>query len=538
VVRRALLIALALAGCKSSSDPCSGVSGTCLTVEVSAPQPLRVDTLTFDATGALTGMRQTSGAATELPLKVALKLPAGTSGSIDLVVEGLLAGSVVGHGENATSIASGGHASLPVELTPIGMPGGGDDLAGTEPGDDLASPDLSMLQPIILPTAPVMQSDLDGTGLSSVTLPAGVTILNADTGAISGGIRNANSVFTDREVNNGIAFHSSGGVGIFSFGALTVPVGAQLRIYGNEPVALVSASTIVVNDLVEARPMDINGNVCAVGSNGVGGGKGGASGTPNPPAAGGSAGQNGSGVGPGGGGGRNAAGTAQGAGGGGGHAGSGGTGLPFAAPGASPNAPGGAGGGVYDAAALTGFHGGSGGGGYGSSGGTGGGGGGAVQLVAKTAISFGIDTARGGINSGGCGGKAPGAGGGSGGAILVEAPTVQLGAMGTLAANGAGGAGNDSANNAHDGSDATFDANIAYGGGSNQFNPNGGNGAAGATLAGTSSGAQTTGPYAGGGGAGWIRINTASGTPSMTAGAILSPFTSTNATTFGTITLQ
>jgi hypothetical protein len=114
---------------------------------------------------------------------------------------------------------------------------------------------------------------------------------------------------------------------------------------------------------------------------------------------------------------------------------------------------------------------------------------------------------------------------------------VQLGAMATLAANGAGGAGNDAQSVAHDGADASFDDKIAYGGGSNQFNSYGGNGGAAGDPKGTAS-AQATGPYAGGGAAGFIRINTMSGTPSMTAGVVLSPYTSSGATSFGTITLQ
>ncbi len=532
----ALVAVGAVAGCARSSDPCSGVGGTCLTVAVSAPQPLRVDTITFDASGALTGTRQTMGTPTDLPLKVALKLPAGTSGAIDLVVHGLLAGSIVGQGEAQTSLTAGQHAVLPVELSPVGMPGGGDDLAGSG-GDDLAGgdlatshgPDLATGTSTIVPTAPVTQADLDGTGLNAITLPAGTTVLNADTGAINNGIRSANTVFTNREVNGGIAFHVAGGVGIFSFASLTIPVGAQLKLYGNQPVALVSASTIVINDLVEARPMDINGSVCAVPSNGVGGGKGGNPGSAVPPFVGGTS---GGGMGGGGGGGRSSNGTVSSVGGGGGHADVGGAGAPYM----PLNTPGGGGGQAYDMPTLVGFHGGSGGGGNGNSSGQGGAGGGAVQLVAKTAISVGIDTARGGVNAGGCGGKSPGGGGGSGGAILVESPTVQLGAMTTLAANGGGGAGSDS-NGAHDGSDATFDDKIAYGGGSNMFNANGGNGGAGATVKGGAT-SQTSGPYAGGGAAGFIRINTMSGTPSMTTGAILSPYTSTGATSFGTIMLQ
>jgi hypothetical protein len=142
-------------------------------------------------------------------------------------------------------------------------------------------------------------------------------------------------------------------------------------------------------------------------------------------------------------------------------------------------------------------------GGAGPYGDPGGAGGGAIEIVAGTSIDVG---SVGSINAGGGGVSA--SAGGSGGAILLEAPTVVI--AGAVAANGGGG---------------------SYGSG---FSPAGGNGAPSSTPAAGvvtggdgSAGTATAGsdgqlddgggsPGAGGGGAGWIRIDTSSGSATIT----------------------
>jgi hypothetical protein len=173
--------------------------------------------------------------------------------------------------------------------------------------------------------------------------------------------------------------------------------------------------------------------------------------------------------------------------------------------------------------------GGAGGGDNASSGGLGGGGG-ALQLVAKTSITVG---SAGIINAGGGGGEGAsnnddtvgtGGGGGSGGSILLESPTVMV--AGILAANGGGGGGVGVYPTATEPptSDATASATAAPGG-----SGGGGAGSAGATTAGSAGGYSPVNagqafagqPPGGGGGAGRIRINTTSG--SATISGTVSP---------------
>jgi hypothetical protein len=148
--------------------------------------------------------------------------------------------------------------------------------------------------------------------------------------------------------------------------------------------------------------------------------------------------------------------------------------------------------------------------------------GGAIQIVAGQSITV---RSFGGINAGGSGtSNVNGYGGGaSGGAILLEAPTVTI--DGNLAANGGGAMSGFSS-----GADATANAQPAPG-----ATPYGGAGSAGTTIDGANgtagTGADATG--GGGGGAGRIRVNTASGSASITG--IVSPAMTTACATQGTL---
>ncbi len=149
-------------------------------------------------------------------------------------------------------------------------------------------------------------------------------------------------------------------------------------------------------------------------------------------------------------------------------------------------------------------------------------GGGAIQIVAGQSITV---YPYGAINAGGSGGTNVNgyAGGGSGGAILLEAPTVTI--NGNLGANGGGGMSGFSS-----GADGTANATAAVGG-----SPYGGAGSAGPTITGSngtaSTGANNVG--GGGGGAGRIRINTSSGSATITG--VVSPAMTTSCATQGTL---
>jgi hypothetical protein len=198
------------------------------------------------------------------------------------------------------------------------------------------------------------------------------------------------------------------------------------------------------------------------------------------------------------------------AGGGGGYCGPGGAGINEGTAGA----PGGT---TYGNATITPLLGGSAGGTIGGGGAVGGAGGGAIQIVSSVSISIGAE----GVIAAGGGGAESGAlsGGGAGGAILLEAPTVSV--SGTLAANGGGGGSG--------GANALDSAQPATGGLDNSSVVVGGSGSAGTTING---GNGIMNPQSsqggGGGGAGRIRINTSSGSASITTGvAVISPDPST-----------
>lgn len=162
----------------------------------------------------------------------------------------------------------------------------------------------------------------------------------------------------------------------------------------------------------------------------------------------------------------------------------------------------------------------------------GGAGGGAIRLVAYDAI-----TIAGSVGASGAGGAgAPlssacgGGGGGSGGYIALEAPTVTIGANGTIAANGGGGGGGGGNSDAgNDGADGKLDVQAAPGGGTSNSGCGkaGGPGSAGTQLDGSNGPVpggcspggvgKGGGGGAGGGGAGFIFITSPGYTAAATA---------------------
>ncbi len=164
--------------------------------------------------------------------------------------------------------------------------------------------------------------------------------------------------------------------------------------------------------------------------------------------------------------------------------------------------------------------------------GGGGSGGGALQLVAGTSFelhAMGFISAGGGGGAYGGLGKDGAGGGGSGGSILIESRTVTI--AGAIAANGGGGG----QGNGDVGENGAVD-HAAKGGAKAMESGAGGLGSFGTTLDGAdgpSSSDATLSASSGGGGAGRIRINTQTGTASITGA--LSPAATTACATQGTL---
>jgi hypothetical protein len=272
-----------------------------------------------------------------------------------------------------------------------------------------------------------------------------------------------NVVYTTIQQSNGVK------IGIYIAKSWTVEAGITVSLTGAYPVAFVALTNITVYGDIVATGGDLSKAPGAYNDN--------------------SSTDDTQGQGPGGG----AAGVADTSGAGGGsYCGTGGTGG-----GSTATTP------AYGTPAIIPLVGGSAGGNADESGGQGGG---ALQLVAGVGITVG---AGGAVTAGGDGAVDGSAGGGSGGAILLAAPMASV--AGTLAANGGGGAASGDGNS---GADALATTMPATGG---SGTPAGGNGSAGTTITGSPGGASGGGFGGGGGGAGFIRINTTSGTATVSA---------------------
>jgi hypothetical protein len=252
----------------------------------------------------------------------------------------------------------------------------------------------------------------------------GAVLISTDTGEITGTL----SRDPGQGVLDGIGYYRSATLGVFVFHQFDVGAAGVVHFTGTR-----AAVFLVGTDATISGTIDGSGGcygttpTCA----GPGGGIGASGATPA------------TGCGPGGRGANDATSTDDGGGGGGGGGligGSGGIGTP---------APGGTAGAACIAPTLEPLIGGSGGGaggpGASTTPSTGGGGGGALQISALGSILV-----TGTITMGGAGGtggpttgsdSAGGGGGGAGGAILLEAISVSVPAMGTLAVNGGGGGG-------------------------------------------------------------------------------------------------
>lgn len=449
--------------------------------------------------------------------------------------------------------------------------------SGADASEDSGADACGDAQAVFDPSGGVDYADLSGCGLAELTLsvpdvvndagddaqaldaaqtsdgsaPAidlADTIFDDDTGEVTYAGKTIRGATTSppgvRDVKSGIAYRlTSAGLAVFAFESLVVPAGASLRVVGSYPVALVSATTMRIDGVVDVRPMSPDGlTICApaapllgdsvqrAGPAGPGGGSGGAGGYNDHYAAypasagmapngfvGGAAGSDMDVLTPGS---------------GGGHAGGGG-GI------ANADASVVAGGPSYDQQPLDAahFHGGAGGGGGAGGvfayGGPGGGGGGAVRLVAAQAIDVGEGSSVGGVDASGCSGGAgvradgvsAAGGGGAGGAIVIESPVVTLGSQAVLLAAGGGGGLSNGTDTVAPSPLVSLAEEIAHVGGGMPgcgFPSVSGNGSTVTLLDGQAGYGDPVG-CGGGGAAGWIRINSDGEHLATSPSAVVSP---------------
>ena len=136
-------LALAAVGCgNGTTDPCKGISGTCVSLTVQSSTVATIDSLHILASGALTGDQTSSGGRANLPVVVALKLPADTTGSLDLHVDAFLTSQPVGSCDTDTLVMPGQHATAVCTL--LNVDNGGDMAmgGGGDGGTDGGGPDM------------------------------------------------------------------------------------------------------------------------------------------------------------------------------------------------------------------------------------------------------------------------------------------------------------------------------------------------------------------------------------------------------------
>ncbi len=137
-MRRALLLACVLAAACGSTDPCAGVSGTC--VALTADGSLIIDQLLVLLSGATQGSRATTPSRLiSLPQTVALQLGTVTDGQLEIQVVALAGGNVIGRGSGDATVALGQRAQTTVEIAAVGATLDGDGGDGDSEGESCAN---------------------------------------------------------------------------------------------------------------------------------------------------------------------------------------------------------------------------------------------------------------------------------------------------------------------------------------------------------------------------------------------------------------
>lgn len=365
---------------------------------------------------------------------------------------------------------------------------------------DPVQPGLQV-QASFVPASGASQEHLAGVGNAFVVATRTFVVLDTDTGEILDLTDNAEVTLREpgQGVEAGIGFHLvNDQVAVLAVKELVIEPDAELRLFGERSIVLLSAGDVTIEGIVDASAGCADTPACG----GPGGGNGALD--HDDEATGCAPGENGEGE----------INTRTGGGGGG-----------FITDGAA--------GGIAGGGTLQGGEGGSldlgdcsgpllqplrGGGGGGAGafdefGGSGGGGGGAVQITSFTRILLngGASSMFLGVFANGAGGGGAtdggGGGGGAGGAILLEAPEITVDAMFVIAHGGAGGGGGIAASENEDGDPGLRSGDIAVGGDGDFDGGNGGTGTA-APGIGQGGGFNTGG---GGGSAGIIRVHVAPG---------------------------
>lgn len=131
-----VLALAAAAGCGRVS-PCDGVSGACIGVHIKGnAKGLEQLVITIDQPTTQTVRTPTPPKPIHLPARVALALPAGASGTIDVRIDGVDgAGAPVAHDERAVTLPASGRIDVDFTLdggTDVGDGGGGDGGVGPD----------------------------------------------------------------------------------------------------------------------------------------------------------------------------------------------------------------------------------------------------------------------------------------------------------------------------------------------------------------------------------------------------------------------
>lgn len=120
------------------SDPCEGISATCVTLHVTSQVVHEIDQLELDISyGSHHAATTTQGMGpSALPLEVAVELDLTEMLAVGIVAAGKLSGTVLGTGAAAMTVTSGSHVSfeillaLPAICVAGGFYCGGDKVAG------------------------------------------------------------------------------------------------------------------------------------------------------------------------------------------------------------------------------------------------------------------------------------------------------------------------------------------------------------------------------------------------------------------------
>ncbi len=189
MTRASFVVAVLVAGCGGAVDPCAGKSGVCIGVHLdSTVVPLDQLEISVDRPSVQSQRTPSSPAQLDLPVRFAILLPAGTSGTVQLSIDGLSSGERRAHAATEVVLPPSGTAEISLTLSAASGDGGALDLAGAQDlaPADLAGADLAGVDLAGIDLAPPV--DLAGQTTVTVTvLGDGTGTLDVDGVACNGG---------------------------------------------------------------------------------------------------------------------------------------------------------------------------------------------------------------------------------------------------------------------------------------------------------------------------------------------------------------